>query len=144
MEIQLVSDRMAIAQGLDQYALLFDERNFAEKLPDLFLDDASVSLPPGDEDHRGMAGLAAYHERTMAPFGPTHHVFANYLINLQGDRASFRANTLVTHVIQGSNQAAESHLFIAGGVLTGTALRVGNTWKFSRVKLDPVWRQGEF
>jgi hypothetical protein len=144
MEIQLIQAKMAIAERIDQYALLFDKRNFTEKLPDLFVDDASVNLPPGDEDHDGIVGLDAYHERTMVPFGPTHHVFANYLIDVQGNTAAFRANTLVTHVIPESGQEGASHLFIAGGVLTGTAMRTGNIWKFSQIKLDPVWRQGEF
>lgn len=132
-------DRSAIGLLLDLYAQIIDERRFEALLESIFTIDCLVELPPGV--HRGVLGLCAFHANVMAPFTQTQHVFANYAIAVNGAQATFRANAHVTHVEANSYEG--SGLFIAGGVLTGTAVLSEDGWKLSSVKLEPVWRDGE-
>ena len=114
-----------------------------EALPGLVTDDARIELPPGD--HLGIEGMDGFHAQTMSVFGSTQHIFANHLIDLDGDRARFRANAHITHVLppSGSAEGADK-LFVVGAVLTGEAVRTPGGWRIREVVLDAVWRQGDF
>lgn len=139
-KLQDLIDRDAIGRLLDRYALAFDLRNFSAALPSLFAKDCAVELPPGS--HRGLAGLGSFHAAVMAPFARTQHVFANYIIDVAGNQARFRASTLITHV--GKDDAgAEDELFVVGGTLEGDVIRKAGVWLISRAKLEPIWRHGE-
>jgi hypothetical protein len=143
--IQRWIDHAEIAELILRYAKLFDERNFEVTLPALFSEDAHVELPPGD--HRGLTGMGAFHDDVMAPFGATQHIFTNILTDVDSDRASFRCNTSVTHVVlptSDSTSAGSDNLFVAGGVLSGTTIRTSAGWRFRRVNLEVIWRTGDF
>jgi hypothetical protein len=136
-------DRAAISELLDRYSKLFDDRTFSETLPTLFTDDAFVEMPSGE--HQGIDGLDRFHEHVMAPFGPTQHLFTNTLVDVAGERASFRTNTYVTHTVltaAESQSTGKGSYFLAGGTLTGTVLRTTRGWRFEKVVLDVIWRQG--
>ncbi|MFC1437072.1 nuclear transport factor 2 family protein [Streptacidiphilus sp. N1-10] len=136
-------DRAAISELVDRYSKLFDDRTFSETLPTLFTDDAFVELPSGE--HRGLDGLDKFHEHVMTPFGPTQHLFTNTLVDTAGERASFRTNTYVTHTVLAaaeSQSTDKGSYFLAGGTLTGTVLRTTQGWRFEKVVLDVIWRQG--
>lgn len=164
-EVQRLIDTNKIEELINRYAKAFDERNFAETMPVIFLNDAHVVLPPGE--HRGMHGLADFHHSVMTPFGATQHIFTNILVGLSENTSSFRANTYVTHVIRHhevppssdseANQSLPQNerettirtaegeaLFIAGGVLHGTSVRTLEGWKMENVTLDVIWRYGDF
>jgi hypothetical protein len=134
-------DRAAITELVDRYAKLFDDRSFSTTLPLLFTDDAHVELPSCS--HRGLDGMDKLHEHVMAPFGPSQHLFTNTLIDIMGERASFRANTHVTHTVLTETENADQRLyFLAGGTLTGTVLRGPQGWRFEKLVLDILWRRG--
>ena len=137
--LQTLVDRGAVGSLLDRYACVFDERNFSEVLPALFSFDCVVDLPPGT--HQGVSGLDKFHADVMARFAGTQHVFTNYIIDLDGDHASFRANAHVTHV-ELDDQDVEGGLFVVGAVVTGSAVRTDGRWLIRSVCLEPTWRQG--
>ena len=140
-EMTRLIDRAAITELVDRYAKLFDDRTFSTTLPSLFTDDAYVELPSGS--HRGLDGMDKVHEKVMSPFGPTQHLFTNTLVDITGERASFRTNTYVTHTVLNATESAEQGIyFLAGGTLTGTVLREPQGWRFEKVVLDVIWRQG--
>ncbi|MHC1481500.1 nuclear transport factor 2 family protein [Frateuria aurantia] len=139
MEELLIRD--AIESLLNRYAQAFDDRSFDMTLGALFTNDCLVDLPPGV--HRGITGLEQFHAAVMAPFERTQHVFTNYIIGLNGDKATFRANAHVTHLITCGDNPEVSELFLVGGVLTGSAVMLSNRWRISTVTLVPIWRNGE-
>ena len=142
-DLQQVIDRIAITELLDRYAKLFDDRTFTTTSPMLFTKDAHVVLPPGD--HEGLDGMDAFFECTLAPFGRTQHIFANYIIDITNDDAVIRANGHVTHVLPRADPTDEKDkLFVVGLVVTGTVIRTSDGWRFKQVALDVVWRQGDF
>jgi hypothetical protein len=142
-QLRRLSDRVAVAELLDRYAKLFDERNFDEALPALVTPDAHIELPPGE--HWGAEGMDAFHAETMTPFGPTQHIFASHLIDLDGDRARFRANAHITHVLLPIGSDGDpDNLFVVGAVLTGEAIRTPDGWRIHKAVLDAVWREGDF
>jgi hypothetical protein len=133
-----------VTELLDRYARLFDDRNFAAALSTLVTQDARIELPPGE--HRGIDGMDLFHSETMSPFGPTQHIFASHLIEIDGDRASFRANAHITHVLPptGTSERHSDDLFVVGAVLTGEAVRTPAGWRIQEAVLEAVWRQGDF
>ncbi|MFC9434515.1 nuclear transport factor 2 family protein [Nocardia sp. NPDC057030] len=144
-EIRRWIDHAKIAELINHYAKVFDERTFTTALPALFTEDAHVEMPPGD--HRGIVDLDHFHDQVMAPFGRTQHIFTNVLTDLDLTQAKFRANTHVTHVVlptPGSRQDGTDNLFVAGGTLSGTTVRTTRGWRFRNVVLDVVWRSGDF
>lgn len=138
-DILEIMDRSAIGSLLDSYAQIIDERRFEALIESIFTNECLVELPPGV--HRGISGLDAFHAAVMAPFTHTQHVFANYSIVVNGEQATFRANTHVTHMEADCREG--NGLFVAGGVLTGTATLSGDEWRLSSVTLEPIWRIGE-
>jgi hypothetical protein len=142
-EVRRLSDRAAVTELLDRYAKLFDDRNFDEGLSTLVTADAHIELPPGE--HLGTEGMDVFHSETMSPFGPTQHIFASHLIDLDGDRAGFRANAHITHVLPPAVSAESADkLFVVGAVLTGEAVRTPDGWRIRKAVLEAIWRQGDF
>jgi hypothetical protein len=142
-EVQRLSDRAAVTELLDRYARLFDDRNFGDALSTLVTADAHIELPPGE--HLGIEGMDVFHLETMSPFGPTQHIFASHLIDLDGDRAGFRANAHITHVLPPAASAGSAdELFVVGAVLTGEAVRTPDGWRIHKAVLEAIWRQGNF
>ncbi len=138
-----LTDRTAIRELVDRYAKVFDDRSFSAMLPTLFVPDGEIELPPGG--HHGLEGMDDFHKDVMRPFGPTQHIFTNTLVDINGDRATFQANTHVTHtVLQEDGTADDNNLFLAGGVLAGVTVRTTAGWRFQTVTLDVIWRQGDF
>jgi SnoaL-like domain len=144
VEVQRLCDRAAVTELLDEYARLFDDRDFSVALPSLVTNDARIELPPGE--HRGIDGMDDFHSQTMSPFGPTQHIFASHLIDLDGDSANFRANAHITHVLppSGTLEHHTDNLFVVGAILTGEAVRTAAGWRIREATLEAIWRQGDF
>ncbi len=143
LALMSLTDRAAIRELVDRYAKVFDDRSFTAMLPTLFVPDSEIQLPPGG--HHGLEGMDDFHKDVMRPFGPTQHLFTNTLVDTDDDRATFQANTHVTHtVLKDDSTADDNNLFLAGGVLAGVAVRTSFGWRFQSVTLEAIWRQGDF
>ncbi|MCE4941700.1 MULTISPECIES: nuclear transport factor 2 family protein [Streptomyces] len=149
-QVAVLVDRAEITGLIDRYLLSLDVLPGGAGFDDdwarsLFTEDIVITSPVAQ--HRGIEGLAASERATMAKFERTQHLGSNYLIGLDGDRATVRWNALMTHVHLASTQAARGaepggH-FDVGGTFTGEVTRTVDGWRFRRLDIRAVWTNGE-
>ncbi|MFE7312139.1 nuclear transport factor 2 family protein [Streptomyces sp. NPDC057555] len=148
--VAVLVDRAEITGLIDRYLLSLDTLPGGDGFDDdwarsLFTEDIEITSPVGE--YRGIKGLAASEQATMAKFARTQHLGANCLIGLDGDRATVRWNALMTHVHLPSTQAARGaepggH-FDVGGTFTGEVVRTADGWRFRRLEIRAVWTNGQ-
>lgn len=132
-------DRSEIADLIDRYVVLLDtqdEHGFDDTWPPaIFTEDVEMSFPVGG--HKGLPGLAEFHYEAKRKFDRTHHIAANYLIDINGDQADVRFHMRATHVHKGAGE-----LFDIGGHYTGEAVRTVHGWRFRRWAFHWTWSAG--
>ena len=132
--VQDLVDRGAIADLVGRLGLWLDEKLFDEARS-ICTEDATVDTPGGSA--RGLELLADQARRNHQDFERTQHAITNVLIDLNGDRATVRANLIATFVRRAD--APGSHLAL-GERYRFEAVRTPEGWRFSRVEVTPVWR----
>jgi hypothetical protein len=134
--LQELADRADLTDLLARQGLWLDERRF-DDTASVFTDDATAETQGGRA--QGLQALTAQAHRNHAHFDRTQHVTSNLLIDLDGDRATVRANLIVMFV----RDAAESEPALTMGErYRFEAVRTPEGWRFSRVEVIPVWRSG--
>jgi SnoaL-like domain len=127
-----LTDRQAITDLVSRLALWLDERR-SEDPGDILTEDVTVATAGGSA--QGIDRVAEQARRTHDVEG-LQHVITNVLIDLDGDRASVRANLIVTFVP--SADAPQAHT-TRGERYRFEAVRTGVGWRLSRVAVDPIW-----
>jgi hypothetical protein len=130
-QIQQLTDRQAITDLIARLGVMLDESNF-DGAPAILADDVSVQTPGGSS--RGPEAVVAQARRNHTV--RTHHVIANVLIDLEGDRAQARANLTVTF----SPDQPGSRLVINGAEQPDSRLTIGEVYRFGAVRTDGGWR----
>jgi hypothetical protein len=110
-----------------------DERDF-EGLRGLFTSDATVTTPGGTAI--GHDALVDQARRRHSQDDGIQHIITNTLVELDGDRASVRANLLVSFARTG---AADPKPFLLGEVYRFELQRAGNGWRIATLRSTPVW-----
>ncbi|BEP12253.1 nuclear transport factor 2 family protein [Acidothermaceae bacterium B102] len=127
--------RTEIVDLVSSLGRLIDERRF-DDIRTLFTPDGSVSTPGGDAvGHDAVVAQAA---RRHSQHDATQHVITNVLVDIDGDRASARANLLVTFA--DDNVALP---YQAGGVYRFELQHTTGGWLFTTVVTTPVWSVNE-
>ena len=127
-----LTDRREIADLVSRLGLWLDEGRFDEA-PSILTDDVTVNTPGGQAE--GIERVIAQARRNHQYDG-LQHVISNVLIDLDGDRATARANLVVTFADDAiSSQQGERYRF--------EALRTPDGWRLSRVEVEPVWRRDD-
>lgn len=134
--LQELADRADLTDLLARQGRWLDERRFDEAAT-IFTDDATAETQGGTS--RGIEALIAQARRIHVRFDRTQHVVSNVLIDLDGDRATVRANLIATFIRDAAN--AEPTLTV-GERYRFDAVRTPRGWRFSRVEVVPVWRSG--
>ncbi|MFJ8442493.1 nuclear transport factor 2 family protein [Kitasatospora griseola] len=148
--VGVLTDRAEITGLIDGYLISLDtvprgggrfDEAWARRY---FTSDVRISTPVGQ--HEGIAGLAEAEQVTLGKFERTQHVGANYMIDLDGDRAAVRWNALMTHVHLATTQQARGEdpggHFDVGGTFTGEAVRTPDGWRLRRLDVQAVWTTG--
>lgn len=105
----------------------------------LFTEDAVVTFPMSA--HTGRAGLAAWHQASLAAFARTQHLGSPPVVDIEGADAVFRANVLTTHVHHPGGQGPA--LFRAGTLACGEARRTPDGWRMSALSFRVLFTEGE-
>ncbi|MFB6632778.1 nuclear transport factor 2 family protein [Streptomyces sp. NPDC056362] len=133
----MTTDIIAITRLFDLYLRSLDDRGPFDGAwaAAFFTEDATTSTPAGDV--RGRDAIAANVGGAMALFDRTVHFGSNYVIDVDGDRATLLGNQLSTHVL-----AAGGALFVSGGRTDNDLVRTTDGWRLSRADLRIAWKQG--
>ena len=138
-----LEDRVAIGDLIDRFGRDLDEYTAVGRPFDVawvrryFTEDAEVAYPPGSAVGAG-AIAALIDGRGMSPFRRTHHVTANHVVDLEGDRAGVRINLIATHVLDDPPEA----LFTVGDHYEAEVARTEEGWRFTRQSLHVTWTTG--
>lgn len=138
-QLQALTDRAEITDLIDRLFRALDERGLDRAWGrSIFTDDVHVTFPIGE--HQGLDEVVAAVAEGMDRFGPTQHSGSNYLIDLDGDRATVRWNAIQTHLPPGATPFDEP--FVSGGYYDGEAVRTADGWRFRRQAYHLVWLTG--
>lgn len=126
--LQRLEDQQAIAALLLEYGRTLDARDFAAYAA-LFAADGEWKGALGT--FRGPKDIQAAMERIFAgatdiPKGQNFHAMSNFVIDVQGDRATARSH-FVFYRMDGNKPLAE-----VAGRYEDTLVRVGGVWKFQQ------------
>ncbi|ANB04138.1 hypothetical protein SAM40697_6750 [Streptomyces ambofaciens] len=129
---------------LHRYLLSLDD----EELDDawtagLFTDDAVVAFPVSR--HQGADGMAAYHRSALSAFAATQHLGSPAVVELDGPRATLRANLISTHVHHAHHalpQGSLPPLFATGTFVNGEARRTPEGWRLNLLAFRLLWADG--
>jgi hypothetical protein len=133
------ADRAAVHDLLVGYFCGFDERRTDDAfLKETFTADAHWRFPRGDAT--GIDEIIERRNATLGLWKQTLHSVSSVLIELDGDRATFTATLLATHIHRDEDPGAPLQI---GGRLTGEAARTDPGWRLCRLELDLVWADGD-
>lgn len=131
-----LADRNEIVDLASRLGLWLDEKRFDEA-GTVFTEDVEVQTLGGAS--QGIVGVADQARRNHIDFERTQHVITDVLVDLDGDRATVGANLVVTFVRRAD--APEQH-FVLGERYHFEAVRTPQGWRFSRMRISPVWNAG--
>jgi SnoaL-like domain len=128
-----LAERDEITRLVYRLGACLDEGRF-DGMRDLFVDDAVASTPGGVAE--GIDALIAQASRNHSPDAGIQHLITNVLVDLEGDRATVRANLFVTFARPAGESDAPSAL---GEVYRFVARRASSGWRLARVEAHPIW-----
>jgi hypothetical protein len=132
-----LEDSAAIHDLLNHYARSIDGCRWDE-WERCFTEDCHADYPFGKHDGRdGLGAWCAHHLTTFRVFV---HLFGNFQIELDSDRATARTNASIACVI---DEARPHEHFDNGGSYDWELRRTAEGWRVSRVKLTVVWLSRE-
>ncbi|MFJ6670106.1 nuclear transport factor 2 family protein [Actinosynnema sp. NPDC091369] len=126
-----VADRIEIADLFARLANLLDEGRH-DDVPTVYTDDAVARSPRAEL--RGREELAAFLESSWVEGEHTQHVHGDVLVRGDGERAEATANQLVHFYRDGAPPHRSSGLRVAC-----TAVRTGEGWRFSEMRVTLAW-----
>ncbi|WP_217139867.1 nuclear transport factor 2 family protein [Streptomyces sp. AC627_RSS907] len=139
-----VASRAEIAGLLNRYLVSLDDEELDEAwTAGLFTEDAVVAFPVSR--HEGAEGMAEYHRTALAAFAATQHLGSPAVVELDGDRATFRANLISTHVHHAHHARPQGDLpplFATGTFVDGEARRTPEGWRLNLLSFRLLWADG--
>ncbi|MBP2191390.1 nuclear transport factor 2 family protein [Nocardia goodfellowii] len=140
-QLRELLDRQAIHALVDRLATTVDEGRF-DMFTTIYTTDVTAKSPGGEA--QGRDAVIALASRNHSNERRELHYISNVQIDLAGDRAAVRANTIFaivpTATVAGS--MAPEPVFTSGGPYRFDAVRTPEGWRFSRVETAPVWTTG--
>lgn len=135
-DLQLLADRIAIADFFTDYAKAVDERDW-DLWRSLFTADATIDYTSAG----GVAGdpetVSAWLAETMASFDVSQHLVANLDVSVHGDEATARAMFFNPMKFSGAGG-----FFTTGGWYNHELVRVAGGWKSRRLIEESAWFDG--
>jgi hypothetical protein len=143
-DLRELSDRAEITDLVSRLGACLDESRFDE-MAGLLAEDATVRTPGGEA--AGRAAVVAQARRSHSSDQSFQHVITNVLVDLDGDRATARANLVVHIAVPGDRSPDDPVPAVAPRAGLGEVYRFGLArtpagWRFARVEIEPRWLSG--
>jgi hypothetical protein len=145
--LSLALDRAEVCELVDRYIHLLDSADDPERDDEayrrVFTDDVRLTFPIGQR--QGIAGLAEFQRSAYLCWGSTFHLSGNHVVDLDGDRATVRAQVWALHVQQaGSPMGLDTaHRFDVGGFYSASAVRLACGWRIAALEFVVLWTAGQ-
>jgi 3-phenylpropionate/cinnamic acid dioxygenase small subunit len=140
-QVLRLMDRTAISELLHSFARALDTRDY-QAYADNYAEGGTLELPdpkrPGNKIVLEKAKMLELVPKSLGRYAATHHISANHQIQVEGDAATSRSYLVAVHV----NNDPTDHWSL-GGWYDCDYVRTGAGWKFSRVRLTPIWVSGK-
>jgi 3-phenylpropionate/cinnamic acid dioxygenase small subunit len=135
--IRRLEDGAAIHDLLNRYAGSIDACRWDE-WENCFAEDCHADYPFGK--HAGREGLSAWCAHNLKTFKVFQHLFGNFQIEVDGDRAKAHTNASIACVLD----ITRPHEHFDNGASYDWELRrTAEGWRISRVKITVVWLSRE-
>lgn len=128
----LIADRVEITDLMTRIALLLDERRWAD-VDTVFTDDVIMHSPRGGE-LRGIDDVLRFLRKGTVEDQHTQHTTTDVVADVDGDRATVSANTLVYYYRDG-----QAPHFTGGLRISGTVVRTPAGWRLREQRIVPAW-----
>lgn len=128
------TDRDQVQELTAIYASAIDRKDY-EGIAGCFATDAVVSYAGYSKELKGHTAITDHMRLALDPMDVTQHLFANFIIDIDGDKAKLTCDILAQHLRNGEN-------YLAGGKYDVRLAKVGRSWKFSRISASTVWSSG--
>lgn len=141
--LQMLEDRVAIAEVMQRYGMSIDTRDWAA-LRSCFADEMQIDLSGsqfGDGKLLPMSGDRWLDEikRIVSRFAVTQHMISPYQIEIDGDRAVCLAYLQARHLPPDCED--EKSVWGLGGYYANTMTRTAAGWKIKIWKLTNTWQE---
>jgi ketosteroid isomerase-like protein len=129
------SDRERIEELTAIYAGAIDRKDYAA-IADCFAPDATVTYAGYSAELTGHAAILDHMRLALDPMEATQHLFANFIIDIDGATASMHCDILAQHLRGGES-------YLAGGKYEVRLARLEGSWKFARIAARTLWSSGK-
>ncbi|WP_406238018.1 nuclear transport factor 2 family protein [Nocardia sp. NBC_01009] len=139
-ELRELVDRNQITALVDRLGSTLDEGRF-DDFRTIYTADATAKTPGGTAE--GRDALIAQASRNHSGDTRIQHVISNVRIELKGETADVRANTIATFAPAPTDpKTPPQPQYTLGGIYRFDAVRTGEGWRLSRVETTPTWSIG--
>jgi len=138
-QVRALTDRAEISELCDRYVMHLDkDRGEDGWLDRIFTPDAHLTFPMGE--YEGLAGLTEFQRMARTTFERTHHLSANHVVELDGDRGRVRVHLIAVHLKRTAEPGVQ---FTIGGHYEAEVVRTARGWRIQAFVFDVVWNDGE-
>lgn len=133
-----MTDHEAIRQLVAVYAKAIDTKDYAG-IAACFTPDAVVDYGEAGPKLQGRAAIADLMRSALAPLDLTQHLFANFIIRLDGDAGAFEADVLAQHLRRGE---PGGETLLVGARYEVRLARGPEGWLMAHVFERIIWADG--
>lgn len=140
-----IIEKTQIADLLTRYFAAIDDKQLDLKIAKATFSKEAEIIRPDDVLIVGPENIFNAHKSSFDKFKATHHLFANFLIDINNNNATLRANVIANHIWRGKKDAPtlDGKYFLANGVFHAKAIKSNNMWLICELRNLVVWRTGD-
>ena len=120
------------------YAGALDCKDY-DRIAACFLPDAAVEYGGFSGKTEGLTAIVEHMKLALGPLDVTQHLFANFIIDIEGNNARLTCDTIAQHVLRG---APGGDTYLAGGRYDVLLEKLGGEWRFAHIFAKSVWGDG--
>jgi hypothetical protein len=129
------TDRDQVQELFSVYANALDAKDY-DGVSDCFTADAEADYAGFSGLLSGRDAIMAHMRRALDPLDATQHLFANFIIDVDGDAGQASCGIIAQHLKQGET-------FLSGGQYRVRVRRDQGRWRMCHVRARSSWSSGE-